>query len=452
VHSAQAPLAERVAKLEETQEFRALCDAIERRLGGKGFGSHGWKDSVGNWFRRSGLYHRLATAESLPDAGSLVSGLQAELPRRESIIKHLALIEYVYFHKPRMDFGRYEITRFSKKELDCLLENDIRADFYPWAAVPTSELARYWWLVVSETRPTRAIWRAGRISVSFEDLDIVHRYYTELPPPIEQVLKELALFSWRAPWATDADPRWEPCRIPFCLRVDDHLTTAPSGPRVDTSALETEPEFDHANKEVGERPAIRLHFNEAEADAFERLARSEGTRLHAALSSTWSRPLVEVASNFFAKAFVSDGLEQLLWHITTIEALVGERAEGLTERLARRLAEALGASDSERESIRKRFRELYEFRSELVHGRTPKAEVLTRHLFEAREFARNLLRWYLRLLDDIQKAAGAAASQGDMPDRREILRLLDLETEGVRKARWLLPALPATFPRYPDLG
>ena len=120
--------------------------------------------------------------------------------------------------------------------------------------------------------------------------------------------------------------------------------------------------------------------------------------------------------------------------------------------MARRLAEALGSSDDERKSIRRKFRELYEFRSELVHGRTPKSDVLTLHLFAAREFARNLLRWYIRLLNDIQKASDAAGSREDAPDRKQILRLLDLEADGARKARWLMPVLPPTFPHYPDLA
>jgi hypothetical protein len=91
---------------------------------------------------------------------------------------------------------------------------------------------------------------------------------------------------------------------------------------VDVSVLDTEPDFDpDTREEIGERPAIWFWFTDAKLGEFEEFVRREGSRLHHALVTEWSRPLIEVASGFFAKAFMSDGLEQLLWHITTIEAL-----------------------------------------------------------------------------------------------------------------------------------
>jgi hypothetical protein len=55
--------------------------------------------------------------------------------------------------------------------------------------------------------------------------------------------------------------------------------------------------------------------NKAKAAGFQAFVTREGDRLDRALAIGWSRSLVEVASRFFAKAFVSEGLEQLLWHI-----------------------------------------------------------------------------------------------------------------------------------------
>ena len=452
VRSSPASLSERVESLEESGEFQALYKSVEAHLNGIGFGSHGWKGAVGNWLRRSGLYHRVSVGEALASIDELLGGFLAELSRRESTVTHLALLEHVSFKKQRLEFERYEIVRFTKEELERLLETQVRADFFPWATLPTRELARYWWLVIREKASTDAIGSPGKISFSLKDLDIVPRYYTELPQAVESVVQELALFKWRPLWATEEDPSWRPCRIPLCLRLNDHKPTPVSGPRADISMLDTQPEFDpYTNEEVGEEPLILFSFSAREAESFETFLRREGTLLHRALKTAWSKPLAETASSFFAKAFVADGVEQLLWHITTIEALLGEPGGGSTERLARRLAAALGTSDADRTAIRGTFEELYGFRSELVHGRTPKKDVLTRHLYEAREFARNLLRWYLRLLEHVQKAADAAGVLGDMPDRRDILRLLDLGGDGLRKARWLLPSLPSTFPQYPDL-
>jgi hypothetical protein len=447
VHKATATLAERVSTLEATEEFRTLCHAMKTRLGADGFGSHGWDHSVGNWFRRSGVYQRAAAGEALPDATVLSEDLRRELSRSNSTVTYLALVEYVSFRRTRVDFGRYEITRLSREELDNLLQSQVRADFYPWAVVPTSWLANYWWIVARETQPTTPI---GKLMVDFTAMDVVSRTYTRLPRPVEAIVQELALFDWRPDWSSGA-PEWLPFNIPLVLRIDDHLTAAPRGPRVDPSALDTEPTFDHeTGEEVGERPTIWFSFNDAEATAFEQFVRLEGERLHDALATPWSRPLIEVAARFFAKAFMSGGLEELLWHMATVEALVGEKGEGVTDRLARRLAEALGTSDAHRKEIRKTFRDLYDFRSELVHGVAPSKVVLTRHLFEARQFARRLLRWFIRFLGDVREQVEAAGSCAEVPERKDVLRLLDLESDGVRRARWILPALPATFPRYPE--
>lgn len=93
VHSSPATLAERVSPLEATEEFRALWQILETRLGNNGFGSRGWDHSVGNWFRRSGIYHRIAVGKPLPDIRSLLDSLCAELARRESTITYLALVQ-----------------------------------------------------------------------------------------------------------------------------------------------------------------------------------------------------------------------------------------------------------------------------------------------------------------------------------------------------------------------
>ncbi len=51
------------------------------------------------------------------------------------------------------------------------------------------------------------------------------------------------------------------------------------------------------------------------------------------------------------KAFFAEGLEQLLWHITAIDALLGEDASGLKEKLARRTASILGKTEDEKEIV-----------------------------------------------------------------------------------------------------
>src|SRR5262249_50250399 len=152
---------------------------------------------------------------------------------------YLALVEYVSFTRKRLDLGRFEIARLSREELDDLLQNQVRADFYPWALVPTPWLANYWWNVARETQPTTPI---GKLLVDFTAMDVVGRTYSRLPLPVEAIVQELALFDWRPDWSS-GNPEWQPFNIPFVLRADDRLTAGLHGPRVDPSALETEPTF-----------------------------------------------------------------------------------------------------------------------------------------------------------------------------------------------------------------
>ena len=87
---------------------------------------------------------------------------------------------------------------------------------------------------------------------------------------------------------------------------------------------------------------------------------------------------------YFVKAFFTDsfekGLEQLLWNITALEALLGEKNDDLTESLARRISTILGTTKKEKKKIKKQFKELYNFRCALVHGIHFKEEIYIGHL------------------------------------------------------------------------
>ena len=83
-------------------------------------------------------------------------------------------------------------------------------------------------------------------------------------------------------------------------------------------------------------------------------------------------PSPKTLTSWFIKAFFSQGMEQLLWHISTIEALLGEKAEGLTNRLARRSALIIAKEREDREIIRKKFKELYDFDKSIFNAIKPK--------------------------------------------------------------------------------
>jgi hypothetical protein len=152
-----------VKSLEETAEFARLAEATKSVFRGERHGEGGWREAVGHWFRRSEVYARLAANET-PDPAVEFERFRAAFLQEEIEVTYLALMEYVYFAEERMDFGSFSVRRMTKEELEAILQNRTRADFYKWARVPLDGLADYWWLVAKEKQPRRAI---GKIRFDF---------------------------------------------------------------------------------------------------------------------------------------------------------------------------------------------------------------------------------------------------------------------------------------------
>ena len=157
---------------------------------------------------------------------------------------------------------------------------------------------------------------------------------------------------------------------------------------------------------------------------------------------------MEIAQNYLIKAFFSaaDNLEQLLWHITTIEALLGENGNGLSERLRRRIALIFGKTEAERKKIKKDFKKLYDIRSNLVHGNKTKEEVTIRQIYDSRNLARETLLWFLRCFGYINSKIQYIQPTMNIPIREDVLRLLDLDRNTMVRLGWLIENLPTDFP------
>jgi len=157
-------------------------------------------------------------------------------------------------------------------------------------------------------------------------------------------------------------------------------------------------------------------------------------------------------SRVSCKRLVSDGLEQLLWHITAIEAAaIGENVKGgLSELLKRRAAAILGQTAKSRTEFRKRFTDLYNFRSDLVHGNAKLAQqaIDYGHLSEARDYARCIVLWVLQLLACV--ARGFSNVSAGIPTRSDLLKVIDLDFEERSRLGRIFQMLPDGFPRVPS--
>jgi hypothetical protein len=143
-------------------------------------------------------------------------------------------------------------------------------------------------------------------------------------------------------------------------------------------------------------------------------------------------------------------LEQLLWHITSLEALLGDNAPGLNDRLARRIASINGKTAKERNSIKKKVKELYTFRSDLVHGNKFEKQVYVGHLYNARVLARQTLLWFLNCLKNIVELMPKTTEPYNIPTREDLLRFIDLDKRKRIRQDLLNKVFPTEFPYKQD--
>lgn len=212
---------------------------------------------------------------------------------------------------------------------------------------------------------------------------------------------------------------WHGFRLPFRLECDGNLIEPPPA-APDTSVLEVEPVGGPEDKEM-ERPVISFELDRKATAELERLIRENFSIINTKLLETW--PFFRVALDYLLKAFLTDPYqspaEQLLWHVTALEALLGKKGDGrLTHPIAKRLGRLLGHNASERERIKHNFKRLYKVRSDLVHG-NPWKDFSTLYLYLARNLARRAC------LRSAELAASRIQKGMPLPDREQIIAALD---------------------------
>lgn len=447
-----------VEGLETTPAFHALVHQTKASFKHDDFElviGNLWEHRVGTFFRLSGTYTACAAADALSTDDLFLeycSAFQAGQHTR----RILAPLEFVELSKDSMDFGAFMLHRFTSEELDNIFQNRMRRIFYPYAVVNSDTLSEYWCVSVRE--PVASEWPNPSEGNVWDSR--VRVSYSRHPSAVQTALRLLALFNWGsnpfgpAPADTwpiqreDWDGPFVP-RAPFVLSVTDSLIIAPAPPP-DLLKLATEPVLNHESGEyLGDKRESGLVMNGEETAGFERFI-TQVVALAGTIEphrSEWT--FIDTALGFLLKALATDGLEQLLWHVTTIEAVLGQDVAGVTRLLSSRVSAILGQTTEERRDLEKRFRHLYSFRSNLVHGNASlaKSEIHLRHLGEARDYARRIVLWMLHYL---QAAINATPAGEPMPTRDQLLALLDLDAEGCRQSARLLQNLPPGFPSVPN--
>lgn len=433
-----------VAVLEDEKVFEQLVAATRQTFNPKPSrrDESMWRHSVQSFFRRSGFYLDAAAGQAPPIDVVLAQYIDA-FESEQRRVTYLAPVEHVYFAKTQLDFGSFAIRRFSLGELATLLETRINRVFYEWALTEVRPLDDYWYISLTKTLKRG---HPDEIRVNLADIEKVLPTFTRFPQ-LEEALLPLVCFRWQADlWRnepTKDQEDWHGFRIPFLIVVDEDLLQPPRS-RPDIASLDREPDFDSSTGEEKDtdRPVIWTHLDAQETNGCEAFVRAIADQLSllALAPQSGDSQFFERARSYLLKGFFADGLEQLLWHMTTVDALLGEDRPGATKRLARRVAAILGTTPEERNTFQTAFLELYHFRSRFVHGGPLEKKTLTKHLREAREIARTVLVWFVAFLTHVQHVAFS---------RSDLHALIDLDVKAKSRLAAILKAsdaLPDGFP------
>jgi hypothetical protein len=454
----EAELRRVVESLEAGTEFKRLVQLCRRAFpDGPDSAAEDHFRRVEQFFRRSGAYCQYLR-EPVIDAASLFATFEGAFNQREMLVRYLAPLELMSFSRDHLDCGLFSIRHFSREELDGILQTEVKRVFY--TATEIEQLCRHWFLVVEERQPAQG----PSYVLDIRDFDpVVFASYSPRPAPVEKALRILSLFDWDAAttWSLDTGEAWGRFRLPFWIRVDDALLRRPDVAR-NSSRLNR---------------VIRAHLDEHASRQIEQFSREIGSILPSYPEAhPWH--FFEIAMTYLTRAFQTEGLDQCLWHMVAIEALVGERGSKVTEKIARRLARMLGSDKSTREDIEKEFKDLYGLRCDLVHGRSPgecssravdteiralpgrdriglgsfRGEQIAR-VAKIRQRARQASLWFARWLGDLRRTYSGDAP---LPTQEQLLSVLDSRKsrrpriENLQQIEKLLTALPGQFPNVVD--
>jgi hypothetical protein len=434
-----------VNEVEATNEFKDLVRACEGKFSGEHHSRTGptvgegeWRDAVKNLLRRSGFYKAASTGTPTVNE-QLNSTFVEAFSARPKTTTYLIPLELVSFKLNRIEGGGFEICRFSKRDLNAMLQTQEAEAFYPTAVWDTDKLRHYHFVVISDKG------KRTRIGFPFEDLNIdlsdafqITWSFTSFPKKVEEALSLVALVPWREDCWRCSTPMIDDEKhegafafgVPFVASIhDDLLTNLPYARDCEDLEWDPNPEYD--------RPYFLCCLDAEDSERTGEFLRNLESLIQR--SGGWSSlpRWMSNALGFFLKASQASEREAILWYTVTIEALLGKTESGLTSRIAERV-DALGIEDE------KRFKEIYDHRCALVHGRD---DIDSRRIWrgdarDARKIARQALLWFLNFSAEINKIRGEVSPM----KRADILDLISHRPQTWRAFAALIQELPEGFP------
>jgi hypothetical protein len=333
----------------------------------------GLHEHVGHFFRRRGAYDQYLEEQEV-DAASLFAAFEGAFRQREMLVRYLAPLERVGFSRDHLDCGSFSIRRFSREELDKVLQTALNSVFYP--AADTEHLCHYWFVVAEERQPAQDPSHVFYLPVDLDRAGHVFVSYRPPPDPIERALQVLSLFDWeRAKWSLSATGEWGRFHLPFVILTNDALLRAPYRWWCDGRWALDAPAC--AGRPAPRESRERGRLGEDASSELEKFSRDTGSVLAQCIPPPPARDpekegdqkdhpwyFFEKAITYLVRAFQTEGLDQILWHMVAIEALVGGKSNELvTESISRRLERLMLDP-----TIADEFKKLWDLRCRMVHG------------------------------------------------------------------------------------
>jgi hypothetical protein len=327
-------------------------------------------------------------------------GLDAALCATQARRLHLAPLDLAQ-ELPPLAFGPAKVCRFTPEELHALIDERRLKRAHLRQEFDADRFAEFHWLVVEENVVLDREPEARAVPVLFmnlsDDLGQIEPHKGRFPPALEAALFFLLLAPWET-WSTMAEIDWRGFRVPWVYTLDsDIFVRASAPPSVDTLSWEDRIYDDGYGGTVEEERPVELTLQDAAA-----------TELPAWDQSCWA--IVEQArqsvlfetpiAHFLVRAFLAEGVDEFLAHITTIEAALGLRADyqkrfriapdrhkgrRATDRMRGRVAGLLGGRQDADQ-----YERVFEVRSAFLHGRAMTA-ISTEERVMARSLARRIV-------------------------------------------------------------
>lgn len=324
-----------------------------------------------------------------------------------------------------LKFGSATLRRFKPDELRGLVEETRLKRMYPRHTFDADRFAEFSWLVVEETVTLDREPEARAVPVLYmdlsRDLGSIEPHKGRFPGAVEDALFFLLLAPWES-WSTMAEVDWRGFRVPWVYTVDsDIFVRLNSPPSPDTLSWEPRIYDDGYGGTIEEERPVELRLEEYVATE---LLIWDDNRWQLVERAKRSVLFETPIAHFLVRAFLAEGIDEFLAHITTIEAALGLRADyhkrfritpdhhkGMspTKKMRGRIAGLLGGR-----GYADRYERLFDLRSAFLHGRA-----MTAISTEEQVMARSLAR-------DVVEALVLATGEGTILSREEFLdSLLD---------------------------